>query len=57
VPLLLSLTTGVTWRLWVMSSVVNAFISGGDVIIGFVVIAQIPLSAWCRGLHTWWQVE
>jgi hypothetical protein len=55
-PPLLALATGAARPLWVMVSVVNAFLSGGDVMVFCVVVAQVPLSAWVRtkGWDDWW---
>jgi len=56
-PLLLAFVTSATSRLCVMASVVNALVSGGDIFICLLMVAQVPLNASVRnkGWHTWWQ--
>lgn len=55
-PLAVSLLAGSGSIFWLAVSVVNALVCGGDAVIGFVVIRQVPLGTVVRnkGWDTWW---
>ena len=57
VPLAVSSLAGTGSPFWVLVSVVNALVSGGDALIVVVVLSQVPLGAVVRnkGWDTWWR--